>query len=302
MFELLLQADEALAQGKLDQADRLYSQLVALDPRNAMAVAGLAHISLERGDDDMARNLAERALELDPEAVLASRVIMALEDPDAIGREAWEPLIAEGARRRGGPETVRPLEARRRAKVAGWSSLSGERRHAVDPFAAAEAEAAIEAIDTYDTLGPEAPEGSAAAPTPDAATPAPAPLSAPATPAATRAEASPAVAAPTAGAARVAPTTDREAAAVLPLATPVLLPGLLESPAVGAAREERAVEEALAEMLDNDLVWEVASITHSKAPLARGHKGAPGTVEGAQAQAEAEASHKKGLFGRFGGR
>ena len=50
MFEMLLQADRALASGALDQAERSYWQLVELDPTNAIAVIGLARVSLERGD------------------------------------------------------------------------------------------------------------------------------------------------------------------------------------------------------------------------------------------------------------
>ena len=46
MFELLLQADKALAEGLLDQAERTYWQLIELDPTNAIAVAGLARVSL----------------------------------------------------------------------------------------------------------------------------------------------------------------------------------------------------------------------------------------------------------------
>jgi len=42
MFEVLLQADRALASGALDQAERSYWQLIELDPTNAIAVAGLA--------------------------------------------------------------------------------------------------------------------------------------------------------------------------------------------------------------------------------------------------------------------
>jgi len=69
MFELLLQADRALAKGALDQAERTYWQLVELDPTNAMAVAGLARVWLERGDERSARTFADRALSIDPDSV-----------------------------------------------------------------------------------------------------------------------------------------------------------------------------------------------------------------------------------------
>ena len=78
MFELLLQADKALADGALDQAERTYWQLIELDPTNAIAVAGLARISLERGDERLARTLADRALGIDPDGLVARRVLEAI--------------------------------------------------------------------------------------------------------------------------------------------------------------------------------------------------------------------------------
>ena len=78
MFELLLQADRALADGSLDQAERTYWQLIDLDPTNAIAVAGLARISLERGDEKAAREFADRALGIDPDSIAARRVIETL--------------------------------------------------------------------------------------------------------------------------------------------------------------------------------------------------------------------------------
>ena len=66
MFEVLLQADRALASGDLDQAERSYWQLVELDPTNAIAVTGLARVSVERGDRRLARTLAVQALAIDP--------------------------------------------------------------------------------------------------------------------------------------------------------------------------------------------------------------------------------------------
>ena len=75
MFELLLQADKALAAGSLDQAERTYWQLIDLDPSNAIAVAGLARVALERGDETSARAFADQALAIDPESIAARRVI-----------------------------------------------------------------------------------------------------------------------------------------------------------------------------------------------------------------------------------
>jgi hypothetical protein len=78
MFEVLLQADKALASGALDQAERSYWQLIELDPTNAIAVAGLARVSMERGDQRLARTFADRALAMDPEMVAARRILDAI--------------------------------------------------------------------------------------------------------------------------------------------------------------------------------------------------------------------------------
>jgi len=78
MFELLLQADRALADGALDQAERTYWQLIELDPKNAIALAGLARVALERGDEKAARKYADRALGLDPDSFAARRVLDSL--------------------------------------------------------------------------------------------------------------------------------------------------------------------------------------------------------------------------------
>jgi tetratricopeptide (TPR) repeat protein len=79
MFEVLLQAGKFLEAGELDQAEDSYWQIVELDPSNAIAVAGLARVSMERGDSRLARTFAERALVLDPESAAARRTLEALD-------------------------------------------------------------------------------------------------------------------------------------------------------------------------------------------------------------------------------
>lgn len=89
MFELLLQADKALSEGSLDQAERTYWQLIDLDPTNAIAVAGLARVSLQRGDEQSARAFADQALSIDPDSIAARKVL------DILAHTAADPAWTE---------------------------------------------------------------------------------------------------------------------------------------------------------------------------------------------------------------
>jgi len=74
MIELMLHAEQTLGLGLLDEAERMYSQAVAADPHNAIAVIGLARVQLERDDRAGAHALALRALAIDPENSTALRM------------------------------------------------------------------------------------------------------------------------------------------------------------------------------------------------------------------------------------
>jgi outer membrane biosynthesis protein TonB len=75
VIEILLEAERALSLGLLDQAERLYRQASVADPRNSIAVVGLARVALERGDEPGALAEAERALEIDGENEAARRMV-----------------------------------------------------------------------------------------------------------------------------------------------------------------------------------------------------------------------------------
>lgn len=80
MIELLLEAERALSFGRVDRAEELYRQVAGSDPRNSIAVVGLARVALERADDLGAYLLARRALVIDPENEAARRLALRLEE------------------------------------------------------------------------------------------------------------------------------------------------------------------------------------------------------------------------------
>jgi tetratricopeptide (TPR) repeat protein len=80
MIEIILEAERALTTGQLDQAERLYRQAAELDPRNSIAVVGLARVALDRGDEREAYTLARKALAIDPENAAGQRMAERLEE------------------------------------------------------------------------------------------------------------------------------------------------------------------------------------------------------------------------------
>ncbi len=102
MIEMMLEAERAMGIGLIDNAERLYRQVVALDPKNSIAVTGLARVALERDDQRGAYAFARQALALDPDNPIASHLAMRMaeqmrnrgeplpDDPGAPGRPATD--------------------------------------------------------------------------------------------------------------------------------------------------------------------------------------------------------------------
>jgi tetratricopeptide (TPR) repeat protein len=75
LIERLLAAEKALDQGMVDTAGRLFAQVAQADPRNAIALVGLAKVALREDRIDDARELAEQALAIDPDEAAAQRLL-----------------------------------------------------------------------------------------------------------------------------------------------------------------------------------------------------------------------------------
>ena len=78
MIERLLAAERAFDAGQLELADRLYAQVAAADPRNAIALTGRAKVAERQGDVAAARRHVARALETDPDDEAAKALSKAL--------------------------------------------------------------------------------------------------------------------------------------------------------------------------------------------------------------------------------
>ena len=127
MIEIILEAERALTTGQLDQAERLYRQAAEADPRNSIAVVGLARVALDRGDERGAYTLARKALEIDPENAAGQRLAERLEEvirfrgeepPAVAGAPPAAPPPSEGAAPtpKATPPGPRPVPQRRKRR------------------------------------------------------------------------------------------------------------------------------------------------------------------------------------------
>jgi len=118
MIERLLAAERALEAGQLEVAERLYGQVEAADPRNAIAMTGRAKVAHARGDLDAARRHVTRALETDPDDQAAKALSIALQAPIARAPAA-ERAPAATPRPVPAPALVPPVAGVPRPSIAG---------------------------------------------------------------------------------------------------------------------------------------------------------------------------------------
>jgi hypothetical protein len=93
-IERLLEAGRALEGGQLDRAEHIYRQVAEADPRSSIAVVGLAHVALLRGERDAALRLAQSALAIDPRNAAARRLVEG--GAGGQGRRSGAPGVAVG--------------------------------------------------------------------------------------------------------------------------------------------------------------------------------------------------------------
>jgi tetratricopeptide (TPR) repeat protein len=145
VIERLLEAERAMSVGLLDQAEQLYQQAWEADPHNSIAVAGLARVALERGDEPTAHALGLRALEIDEDNPAARRLVDRLVEVQATrakGRippgSPAPPATAKAQPERPKPQVIeksRPDKPHVAPPAAIRTSSSGKRRTSPPPTA-----------------------------------------------------------------------------------------------------------------------------------------------------------------------
>lgn len=118
MIERLIAAQGALDAGDLDHAARLFGQVADADPRNAIAVVGLAEVARRLGREAEAATLVDRALAIDPDDEAARRMLAspgaaAAGDaaPEAAAPGAAAPEASGASPRGATPQVATPVGA-----------------------------------------------------------------------------------------------------------------------------------------------------------------------------------------------
>jgi len=129
VIERLLAAERALESDQLELADRLFAQVAAADPRNAIAMTGRAKVARRQGDLDAARRHVARALETDPEdaaaRALATEIATSTSNPEPTAPLAAppatpppsEPMAAAPPSQ---PTAAGPIAPPRRGGLLAW--------------------------------------------------------------------------------------------------------------------------------------------------------------------------------------
>lgn len=94
MNERLLQADRLLIVGLIEQAGRIYREVLEAEPRNSQALVGLANCEVEQGNLRAGYDVALRALDVDRTNNVALRLEARLSEilstrGEPVRRPAW---------------------------------------------------------------------------------------------------------------------------------------------------------------------------------------------------------------------
>lgn len=116
MNETLLQAERLLSVGLLDQAAALYFRSLEQQPDDAVALVGLARVSVERGDDRAAHAYAVRAVAGDSQNA-AARAMEARLAELLRARGELLPRTEPGSREQPDERTRQPAERTSRPRL-----------------------------------------------------------------------------------------------------------------------------------------------------------------------------------------
>ena len=103
-YEKQIQADRLLMYGLLDQAEKLYQEVLLAEPNNVEVAFGLARVALERGDEQTAYERVQLAVRINPR----------FDDAQRLAKRLGEILEA----RRGGPPAKQQTPSARPSEQA----------------------------------------------------------------------------------------------------------------------------------------------------------------------------------------